>query len=154
MSTKRRAYLYARVSALPQIQDLLIEMQLSQQQEYAQKNNIEVVDTIIDHEGLSRDFGPKFREMMEAVPKQNVDLIIVFSIHRITRNLARIQELVEMLKHTGIALEAVDDRDEWAENFYLNGLFAYWSNRERSRNMKKVRQNLKAKLPTPPNDEA
>jgi DNA invertase Pin-like site-specific DNA recombinase len=124
MSKKRRAYLYSRVSALPQIQDRLIEMQLSQQREYAQKNNIEIVDTIIDHECGTLDFGPKFREMTEAAPKQNIDLIIVFSIHRITRNLKGIQALAEILKRTDIGLESVDDRDDSAEYFNLNGIFA------------------------------
>jgi DNA invertase Pin-like site-specific DNA recombinase len=147
MSLKRRGKIYVRVSTKDQMDGLSIPAQIRQCQDYAQKNNIDIIEVVLDGgESVKKDLGPNFRKMMKEAPHQHVDVIVTFSVDRLSRNPKGTQEIIDILEETEISLESVSERlsndnpDERATNLHFHGLLAYFSNRERSKHMKKVKK--------------
>lgn len=82
----KTAVIYARYSSAKQTEQS-IEGQLSVCTEYAQKNNIQIVNTYIDRaKSATTDNRPAFQQMLRDSATHNFDFVIVYALDRFARN--------------------------------------------------------------------
>ena len=104
----RRVAAYCRVSTLQEEQELSYESQC----EYFKKMiegraDMELVDVYGDHgiSGLHADKRPELQRMLADAREGKIDLIMVKSISRLSRNMIEFQEIVNEMKELGITIE-------------------------------------------------
>src|SRR5271167_474330 len=95
-----RVALYARVSTKDR-QDT--ENQTQQLREFCQRQGWQIVQEYIDHASGKRSDRPKFQQMLEAASKREFDVLLFWSLDRLTREgaLATLRYL-ELLTQYGV----------------------------------------------------
>ena len=84
---KQKFFLYARKSTdEPDRQILSIEAQITELQEFAEKENLNVVETFIESQTAKIPGRPIFNEMLKRVEKGEADGIIAWHADRLARN--------------------------------------------------------------------
>lgn len=102
---------YVRVSSKKQVvKGGSIEMQKNRIAEYCQYERLELVD-IIEELGVS---GRKvdrmgIRCLLERVKKNGINVIVVYSLSRLGRNLKEILEMIEWFKASGVELRCIKE---------------------------------------------
>lgn len=93
MVSHKRVAIYARVSTLDKGQDP--ETQLIALREYAERRGFEIVGEYIDYASGTREDRPKYRALLEAARKRQLDVVLVWRYDRFARST---QALVQALK--------------------------------------------------------
>ena len=103
--------LYGRVSHDEQAKfGFSIQNQIDRLKEYAEKNNLVIVDSYID-EGYSA--GSKKRPELQRLlgDLHRFDLVIFTKLDRFTRNVLDANEMVKDFQKYGVAIKAIDEED-------------------------------------------
>ena len=125
----KRAYIYVRVSTARQAKEgLSLQAQEHTLREYARLNQFEVVEVIRD-EGLSgrKMNRPGFQRVMQAVEKNEVDAVIVYSLSRFARNIVGMHNAMTTMDKHGVAFHSYTDRVDTSSamgRFVLNMISA------------------------------
>jgi len=93
MVSHKRVVIYARVSTLDKGQDP--ETQLMALREYAERRGFQIVDEYIDYASGTREDRPRYRMLLEAARKRQLDVVLVWRYDRFARST---QALVQALK--------------------------------------------------------
>lgn len=105
-----RAAIYARYSSHKQ-QELSIEGQLREIQEYCQKNSLVIVRAYIDRakSGRTSTKRTEFRRMLEDAKQGEFDTIVVYKFNRFFRNLTEQVITMEDLRKVSVSMQSVRD---------------------------------------------
>ena len=105
-----RAAIYARYSSHKQ-QELSIEGQLREIQEYCQKKDLKVVRAYIDRakSGRTSTKRTEFRRMLEDAKRGEFDTIVVYKFNRFFRNLTEQVITMEDLRKVSVTMQSVHD---------------------------------------------
>lgn len=93
MVSHKRVAIYARVSTLDKGQDP--ETQLMALKEYAERRGFQIVGEYIDYASGTREDRPRYRTLLEAARKRQLDVVLVWRYDRFARST---QALVQALK--------------------------------------------------------
>jgi DNA invertase Pin-like site-specific DNA recombinase len=93
MVSQKRVAIYARVSTVDKGQDP--ETQLMGLREYAERRGFEIVGEYIDYASGIREDRPKYRVLLDAARKRQLDVVLVWRYDRFARST---QALVQALK--------------------------------------------------------
>lgn len=104
----RRVAAYCRVSTLQEEQDLSYESQCEYFERLIEsRSDMVLVDVYGDHgiSGLSAEKRPELQRMLADAREGKIDLIIVKSISRLSRNMMDMQRIVDEMNGLGISIE-------------------------------------------------
>lgn len=93
MVTQKRVAIYAQVSTIDKGQDP--ETQLIALREYAERREFQIVGEYIDYASGTREDRPKYRALLEAARKRQLDVVLVWRYDCFARST---QALVQALK--------------------------------------------------------
>jgi len=80
-------FIYCRKSTESEDRQILsIPAQKRELLEYAEKNNLDIVDTLTESHSAYKIGRPKFNQMLERIENKEADGIIVWALNRIARN--------------------------------------------------------------------
>ncbi|MEA5004416.1 MAG: recombinase family protein [Christensenella sp.] len=128
----KKAVIYARYSTSRQREES-IEGQVRECREYADKNDVLIVDTYIDRaKSAKTDQRPEFQRMIKGSNKKQFDYVIVWKLDRFARNRYDAAKYKMRLKRNGVALlsakEQISDRPEGIIlESMLEGMAEYYS---------------------------
>ena len=119
----KTAAVYARYSSDNQTEQS-IEGQLRVCEEYAQRNDIVIVDTYIDRAMTgTNDNRPDFRRMIKDSVKKSWDFILVYKLDRFSRNKYETAIHKKTLKDNGVkVLSAMENIPDTPEGIILESL--------------------------------
>ena len=119
----KTAAVYARYSSDNQTEQS-IEGQLRVCEEYAQRNDIVIVDTYIDRAmSGTNDNRPDFRRMIKDSAKKSWDIILVYKLDRFSRNKYETAIHKKTLKDNGVkVLSAMENIPDTPEGIILESL--------------------------------
>ena len=119
----KTAAVYARYSSDNQTEQS-IEGQLRVCEEYAQRNDIVIVDTYIDRAMTgTNDNRPDFRRMIKDSAKKSWDFILVYKLDRFSRNKYETAIHKKTLKDNGVkVLSAMENIPDTPEGIILESL--------------------------------
>ena len=119
----KTAAVYARYSSDNQTEQS-IEGQLRVCEEYAQRNDIVIVDTYIDRAMTgTNDNRPDFRRMIKDSVKKSWDFILVYKLDRFSRNKYETAIHKKTLKDNGVkVLSAMENIPDTPEGILLESL--------------------------------
>ena len=119
----KTAAVYARYSSDNQTEQS-IEGQLRVCEEYAQRNDIVIVDTYIDRAMTgTNDNRPDFRRMIRDSAKKHWDFILVYKLDRFSRNKYETAIHKKTLKDNGVkVVSAMENIPETPEGIILESL--------------------------------
>jgi DNA invertase Pin-like site-specific DNA recombinase len=145
MITRSRAAIYTRVSNKLQVHGKSLDAQLNAAYELAENENLEVIKVEVDGgTSVKTKISKKLRELIIWASENNVQVLIIHSSDRLARTIVGMQELIELLDETGITLRVVadylpEDPEERKDALLLQSFVAQFSNRERSKHVRKVK---------------
>ncbi|MCM1043354.1 MAG: recombinase family protein [Corallococcus sp.] len=128
----KTAVIYARYSSDSQTEQS-IEGQLRICKEYAQRNNILILDTYIDRAMTgTNDNRPDFQKMIKDSSKKSFDYVLVYKLDRFSRNKYETAIHKKTLKDNGVkVLSAMENIPDTPEGIILEslleGMNAYYS---------------------------
>jgi len=103
MTKKKKVALYARVSTDGQT----TENQLRELRKVAKRNDWQIAKEYVDH-GISgakgRDQRPSYDEMLKAVTRKEIDMVMSWSVDRLGRSLQHLVSLLEELQSKKVDL--------------------------------------------------
>lgn len=102
-----RAALYARVSTTDKDQD--VDMQLHELREFAQKRRWEALEFVDEGVSGARAKRPALDEMLKAVKARRVDVVIVWRLNRLGRNLSHLIHLLQDFQVLGVAFVSLKE---------------------------------------------
>lgn len=142
----QRGYIYARYSSASQKSES-IEQQIAIIQDYAKRNNIEIIGTYADKaiSGKHAENRPELQRMLYDCDRKQVDVVIVYRLDRFARNRYDSATLKARLKKNNIkllsAMENLSDNPESVIlESVLEGMAEYYS-LELSQKVKRGRDN-------------
>ena len=147
----QRAVIYARFSSANQ-QETSITGQLRVCNEYADRNNLNVVDTYIDRAFSGRtDNRPQFKQMLEDSKYNNFDMILVYKVDRFARDRYISAVYKKQLKDNGVELVSCTEHiEKGANGVIMEGIlesFAEWYSINLSENIRRgVMENARQHL--------
>jgi len=114
MNISKKCVIYARVSTSEQAKlGYSLEAQEATLREYAEKNDLEVINIYIDAgiSGKSTKNRPSFNEMMKEVlnTKSNIDTILIWKLSRLSRRLLDTLDIFEILNNHNKRLISVSE---------------------------------------------
>ena len=117
------AVIYARYSSDNQTEQS-IEGQLRVCEQYAQNNNIAILNTYIDRAMTgTNDNRPAFQQMIKDSANKEFDYILVYKIDRFSRNKYEIAKNKKILKDNGVKLlSAMENIPDTPEGIILESL--------------------------------
>ena len=128
-----KGVIYARYSPGPNQTDQSIEGQLRECKQFAEENNITIVNTYADKKQTGRnDNRVQFQKMLQDSKKKQFDYVIVWKIDRFGRNREEIAKNKAILRMSGVkvlfAKEHIPDGPEGIIlESVLEGLAEYYS---------------------------
>ena len=147
--------IYARYSAGPRQTDQSIEGQVAECQEYAKRNNIEVIEIYADRHvsGKGTEGRFEFQRMLSDAAAKKFEAVIVWKIDRFGRNRQDIALAKMKLKAAGVRLmyaaESVPDGPEGIVlESVLEGIAEYYSAELRQKIIRGQRETVKKGLHT------
>lgn len=137
MKNTIKAVLYARVSTEEQVRDgYSINAQKELLNEYARRNNIEIIEEYIDEgkSGKSIDGRPEMKRLLRDTKTGSFEIVIVYKLDRLARKTKDSLEIVENLEAHNVQLvsytENIDTTTPGGKMFYT--LLSSLSEMERS----------------------
>lgn len=125
--------IYARVSSTEQAEMFSISAQLKSLQEYAQKNNFDVVKEFIDVETAKKAGRTQFMAMLKFIKEQPSNItILVEKTDRLLRNIADYATLDNLITHSGLTVHLVKEntilhKDSRSNEKFIFGIKALMS---------------------------
>ena len=158
MENKIKAVIYARFSSENQ-RDESIDAQIRAIQEYAKRNNIEIIETYTDRaRSATSDKRPDFQRMVKDSEKENFDMVIVHKLDRFSRDKYDSVYYKKRLLKNGVKVVSVTEQlDDSPESVILEsvleGMADYYSKnlaREAMKGMKETAYKCQHTGGTPP----
>ena len=103
----KRAALYARVSTSDKGQNP--ETQLRQLRKYAADRGFRVAGKFVDQASGRTEDRPSYQEMMQAIRRREVDVLVVFRLSRLARSLRALVTLSAELEALGVDLVSLNE---------------------------------------------
>ena len=131
-SEKMNGIIYARYSSEAQKEDS-IDGQLRECRAFAERNDIQIVDTYIDRAFSAKtDNRPSFQKMIKDSNRKNFDVVLVWKLDRFARNRYDSAHYKALLKKNGVRVISVTESiSEGAEGILLEtlleGMAEYYS---------------------------
>lgn len=140
----KTAVVYARYSSDNQTEQS-IEGQLRVCQEYAQRNDIFILNTYIDRAMTgTNDNRPDFQQMIKDSEKKEFEYIIVYKIDRFSRNKYETAKYKKILKDNGVRLlSAMENIPDTPEGIILESLLEGMAEYYSAELGQKVRRGMK-----------
>lgn len=115
--------IYARYSSDSQREES-IEGQLRECKAYAEKNNIQIMDTYIDRAlSAKTDNRPQFQQMIKDSASKNFEVILVWKLDRFARNRYDSAHYKNMLRKNGVKVVSITETiSQGAEGILLESL--------------------------------
>ncbi len=112
-NTRKKCYIYTRVSTAAQTEGFSLEAQQERLYEYAEYRDLEIAGDYCDagKSGKSTKGRPEFQRMMDDIisQKDNISYVLVFKLSRFGRNAADVLKSMQLLTDYGVDLVSVDD---------------------------------------------
>ncbi len=143
----KNAVIYARFSSYAQTEQS-IEGQLRVCKEYAERNNINIINEYIDRATTgTNDNRPEFKRMIENAKSKTFDYILVYKLDRFSRNQYDSVVYKHQLKQLNVkvlsATEAISDTPEGALMEGLLEMFAEMYSKDLSQKVKRgIRESI------------
>ncbi|MHA7209605.1 recombinase family protein [Arthrobacter sp. MDT1-65] len=106
---RKQAVIYTRISKDLEGLGLGVARQLSDCRDYARKNSYQVVDELEDNDisasGLAKR--PSYLKLRELMASGAVDVVLVYAMDRLHRNMRELIEYIELSQQTNTAIESV-----------------------------------------------
>jgi site-specific DNA recombinase len=102
---------YVRVSSLKQVnKGGSIDMQINRIKEYCKYEKLELVN-IVEELGVSgrKENRLGIMNMLECVKREGIDVVVVYSLSRLGRNLREVLDMVEWFKVKGVELRCIKE---------------------------------------------
>ena len=102
---------YVRVSSKKQVlKGRSIESQINRIKEYCKYEKLELVD-IVEELGVSgrKENRLGIMYMLESIKKEGIDVVVVYSLSRLGRNLREVLDMVEWFKIKGVELRCIKE---------------------------------------------
>lgn len=96
----KRAAIYARVSTVDRGQDA--ETQLHQLREFATRRGFAIAEEFVDRAGGTRSDRERFRRLMEAVRRRQIDVVLVWRYDRFARSMRELVNALAEFESLGI----------------------------------------------------
>ena len=139
----KTAVIYARYSCDQQTEQS-IEGQLRVCEEYAQRNNILILNTYIDRAmSGTNDNRPDFQKMIKDSAKKSFDYVLVYKLDRFSRNKFEATIHKKTLKDNGVkVLSAMENIPDTPEGIILESLLEGFK-RSNGHNIKNLNSRIK-----------
>lgn len=112
-NSRRKCYIYTRVSTAAQTEGFSLEAQQERLYEYAEYRDLDIAGDYCDagKSGKSIKGRPEFQRMMDDIinQKDNISYVLVFKLSRFGRNAADVLKSMQLLMDYGVDLVSVDD---------------------------------------------
>ncbi len=119
MSKKKRAALYARVSTEAQVEnEKSIAAQITEMRNYAEERDWAIVAEYADEgrSGVTREVRAGLKQLMVAVRKGMIDVVVVASLSRFSRSVRETSVLFEELKaHNATFVSAKEKQFDYSD---------------------------------------
>ncbi|MHA7191062.1 recombinase family protein [Arthrobacter sp. MDT2-16] len=106
---QKRAVIYTRISKDLEGLGLGVARQLADCRDYANRNGYEIVEELEDNDisasGLAKR--PSYLKLRELMSDRAVDVVLVYALDRLTRNMRELIEYIELSQETDTAIESV-----------------------------------------------
>jgi site-specific DNA recombinase len=158
MNKKTKAVIYARFSSENQ-RDESIDAQIRAIQEYAKRNNIEIIEIYTDRaRSATSDKRPDFQRMVKDSEKENFDMVIVHKLDRFSRDkydsvYYKKRHLKNGVKVVSVTEQLDDSPESVILESVLEGMADYYSKnlaREAMKGMKETAYKCQHTGGTPP----
>lgn len=145
----KTAIIYARYSSDRQTEQS-IEGQLRVCTEYAERNEITIVDTYVDRAmSGTTDNRPAFRKMLNDSAKKKWDFVIVYKLDRFSRNKYENAIHKKTLRDNGVKLlSAMENIPDTPEGIILESLLEGFEQLNGHNSLKKLNSEFKAAIST------
>lgn len=105
----KRAVIYTRISKDMEAMGLGVARQLADCRDYAKEKGYEVVEELADNNisasGLKTR--PEYLKLRDLMADRGVDVVLVYAMDRLHRNMRELAEYIELSNDTGTAIESV-----------------------------------------------
>lgn len=148
----KTAVIYARYSCDKQTEQS-IEGQLRVCQEYAQRNDILIVNTYIDQAmSGTNDNRPDFQKMIKDSAKKTFDYVLVYKLDRFSRNKFEATIHKKTLRDNGVkVLSAMENIPDTPEGIILESLLEGFEHTNGHNKLKsELKQSIQCKITMPP----
>jgi len=99
---------YVRVSTLKQ--EISVDMQTKKIKQYAELNDLELQDIIIDHGKSAKNLKrPGAKKLLSLVKSHKIDTVIIYKLDRLTRSLKDLNNLIELFNKNDVSLASIKD---------------------------------------------
>lgn len=143
----KKAIIYARYSSDSQTEQS-IEGQLRVCREYAQNNDILIVDTYIDRAMTgTNDMRPDFQRMLKDSAKRQWEVVLVYKLDRFSRDKYEMTIHKHTLKENGVKLvSAMENIPDSPEGIILESLLEGFEQLNGHNSLKKSNSEFKAAI--------
>ena len=144
----KRAILMSRVSSDEQAKGYSLDIQVEKLQAHSRKENIEVVN-VFKEDHSAKDFNrPEFKKFLQFVSKNKnkVDLLLVVTWDRFSRNVSESYAMISTLKGLGIEVQAIEQPLDLSvpENLLILGVFLSLPDVDNRRRSIKITEGVRA----------
>jgi site-specific DNA recombinase len=148
-SRKKRAAVYCRVSTAGQEEDgTSLDTQELRCREFAEQRGYELIGVFRDaYSGSKYRERPQLNELRRLVREQSIDVLVAYSIDRLSRNQAHLYILAEEVEDHGAKLEFVtEDFEDSATGRFLRSAKAFAGEIEREKIIERVTRTRKHRV--------
>ncbi|MBK7558959.1 MAG: recombinase family protein [Chitinophagaceae bacterium] len=144
----KRAILMSRVSSDEQSKVYSLDIQVEQLQAHCRKENIEIIN-VFKEDHSAKDFNrPEFKKFLQFVSKNKnkVDLLLVVTWDRFSRNVSESYAMISRLKNYGIEVQAIEQPLDLCvpENLMLHALYLSLPDIDNRRRSMKITGGVRA----------
>ncbi len=144
----KRAILMSRVSSDEQAKGYSLDIQVEKLQAHSRKENIDVVN-VFKEDHSAKDFNrPEFKKFLQFVTKNKnkVDLLLVVTWDRFSRNVSESYAMITTLKGLGIEVQAIEQPLDLSipENLLILGVYLSLPDIDNRRRSIKIKEGVRA----------
>ena len=144
----KRAILMSRVSSDEQSKGYSLDIQVEKLQAHCRKENIEVIN-VFKEDHSAKDFNrPEFKKFLQFVSrnKNKVDLLLVVSWDRFSRNVSESYAMISRLKNYGIEVQAIEQPLDLSvpENMMILAVYLSLPDIDNRRRSMKITEGVRA----------
>ena len=144
----KRAILMSRVSSDEQAKGYSLDIQVEKLQAHSRKENIEVIN-VFKEDHSAKDFNrPEFKKFLQFVTKNKnkVDLLLVVTWDRFSRNVSESYAMISTLNGLGIEVQAIEQPLDLSvpENLLILGVYLSLPDIDNRRRSIKIKEGVRA----------
>lgn len=121
-----RAYLYCRIAS-PQAEPIFMEVQRRQLMHFAETKGWQIVGQTLEYAAGANLTRPGLQEVDNAVRAGQVDIVIVHSLSRISRQMIMTNKYIRFLYRHNVTLLSVNDGLEFTPHEAKNTPYLAWA---------------------------